>query len=721
MKTRFDFVIVNTTKSNLKYDDIIKTIQSRDKIAQRLTCFDAPGLTGAAYENMGRIFGGTREQHIEWLNQANSIVNEQLKYLQDYANQAEETVAQNLIISQRNRAKTDSYKIENLLLQQRIKDQEFGLREIEAKVNETKCQQVLLEHELESLNVTKLSFLYNITPSQKSFLLQTAIITGKEDIIDLIISSDYNPNFQRGDKEGLVHTAIRLDKKHLVQKIVAKRVNLTLNDKDGKTPLYLAIELRKTDLMDLLYSNDTVSETLLSAIKLDNKFIIESIFKHYPNLANRKNIENKTLLSTALEKNQSELANLFLTKGGDLEEAIASNQSLESINLKGSRGKPEDIVVLVKLINDNNSINTLDLSDSQLSINGEKELIRGLEDNFSITQLNLSNNNLSSASNSGLCNFVRFNASLQYLDLSNNQFNRQFGVDLAYALAGNNSITYLNLSKIATDQEAILALAEFLEDNTSLKYFHFSDNNVGPQLVKPLIDSLKHSRSIKISNLSNNNLQESGAILVSELLTNNKFLSDLDLSGNNFGDVGAIFIANTLRMNIALLKIDLSHNNISIVGLRALAETIEVNFSLIDINLSSNNFTKESAIGFASFSLNNLSILKLTGSGELLVEMSEKLSNNKILFAKNLSQLKSDTFVNHDNTSFIKQIYILFKQLQYMSENYNHNELSGNEAQIYTSKLSNQLQNYLENSQQTIFNPVEIELIAQLQQEISGI
>jgi len=277
------------------------------------------------------------------------------------------------------------------------------------------------------------------------------------------------------------------------------------------------------------------------------------------------------LMELNLNRNQITLAD------GKFTAALASNTSLQKINLHGNTIGDEGVRSLASALKLNSTLESIILNGNQISKDGAQFLAEAL----------------------------MINKMLRYLNVHGNNIGDEGAQSLAKALKVNNSLVSIDLNQNQISTVGANFLAEALMVNKILENLYMNINNIGDEGVQSLSSALKLNNTLESIILSGNRISKDGAQFMAEALMVNKRLVSINLHSNNIGDKGAESLATALQVNNAMRSVILSSNQISKVGVKFLAKALMVNTSLLSINLSNNFIDDEGALCLAeSFTVN---------------------------------------------------------------------------------------------------------------------
>ena len=197
-------------------------------------------------------------------------------------------------------------------------------------------------------------------------------------------------------------------------------------------------------------------------------------------------------------------------------------------------------------------ISDLDLSSVSIGGSGAASLSQALATNSSLNSLNLHWNIIGASGATSLSQALAVNSSLTSLDLSFNSIGASGATSLSQTLAVNSSLTSLDLSENSIGASGATSLSLALSVNSSLTSLDLSHNIVGAPGATSLSQALAVNSSLTSLDLSHNIFGDSGATFLSRALAANSSLISLNLRVNSIGAAGATSLSQALAANPSL-------------------------------------------------------------------------------------------------------------------------------------------------------------------------
>ena len=355
----------------------------------------------------------------------------------------------------------------------------------------------------------------------------------------------------------------------------------------------------------------------------------------------------------------------------------------------------EDVVKIVKLLQNNTTIITLNFSSNHINYNGIIALANLLKTNTTITSLDISNNKIGDNGLQELTEVLKTNNTITVLNIRKNKIGDNGAIEIAEVLKTNKTLISLDIGNNNIGDMGGIAIFKALEFNVSLKTLSFSYNNFSNNCIKH-IKALQQNKTLISLDIGNNNIDSNGAIEIAEVLKINNTLTEINISNNKIGESGTIAIADALKINKTLKKLDISNNKIGNIGASALYEALKINNTLAKLDISMNISINSDIINNIDthFRFNPpLETYNTESSASSASSASSITStNNNILVDKNIQFIKDNisSFKNLSNnntidTVFNDQVNNLTISYDYFKSLINNNYINGLEA--ITSKV----------------------------------
>ncbi|MES2121211.1 MAG: hypothetical protein V4492_00360, partial [Chlamydiota bacterium] len=168
--------------------------------------------------------------------------------------------------------------------------------------------------------------------------------------------------------------------------------------------------------------------------------------------------------------------NKFGSEGGlNLTQALVTNSTLNTLNLRFCEQKPENASAFRTLFAANTTLTSLDLSDNQLGEQGGLDLAATLNISTSLFLLNLANCEITSTGCEAVASSLVGNSTLISLNLSHNPVDDSAVSSIATALKSNGTLTEFSLDGNTLTAEQGARIAAALTQNTSLSSLQLGD------------------------------------------------------------------------------------------------------------------------------------------------------------------------------------------------------------------------------------------------------
>nr|CAG8564503.1 8892_t:CDS:2 [Entrophospora candida] len=272
-----------------------------------------------------------------------------------------------------------------------------------------------------------------------------------------------------------------------------------------------------------------------------------------------------------------------------LTEVLQSNETIETINLKGSEIEKVGSVLLTKALKNNTTIHTLIIPDNNLCDQGVSYLSKSLETNKTIRCIELAGNNFGDKGMESFCRALEINMTLESLDLSWNNIHSR-GLEFLSKLIERPScsIHTLDISNNEIGHKGVEILGKALELNKSIITLNLEHIRIGSKGIEILSVSLTKNKYLEKLILAENNIDNKGVEVLSDALKINSSLHTLDLEGNIIGDSGAetlikamnraaliAFTENKVGTTIFTKTIFLRRNQITREGIKKATKNVE--------------------------------------------------------------------------------------------------------------------------------------------------
>ena len=265
-------------------------------------------------------------------------------------------------------------------------------------------------------------------------------------------------------------------------------------------------------------------------------------------------------------------------------------ERVKCINGSNKDLKDEDLDELIKEINTSTVLREIKLSNNLITL-ADGRFTAALASNTSLQKINLHGNTIGDEGVRSLASALKVNNTLRYINLIGNQISKDGAQFLAEALIVNTSLDNFYLQSNRIGDEGVQSLCAALKVNTTLTRINLNCNQISKVGVKFLADALMVNIRLEILNLIGNKIGDEGAQSLRAALKLNSTLKSIDLDENQIGKVGSKFLAEALTVNTTLESIYLNGNNIGDEGAQSLAESFTVNRSLRSIQLCNNRIT----------------------------------------------------------------------------------------------------------------------------------
>ncbi|CAG8465656.1 12004_t:CDS:2 [Ambispora gerdemannii] len=264
-----------------------------------------------------------------------------------------------------------------------------------------------------------------------------------------------------------------------------------------------------------------------------------------------------------------------------LMDVMMANETVESINLRGSEIEKTGAVLLGKALKNNHTVQTLILADNSIGDQGVEYLSKSLESNKTLRYLDLAGNNIGDKGMERFCRFLTSNFTIEQLDLSWNNIRSKSVENLIPVLEHKRcNIRILELGNNEIGYKGAESIAKTLEVNQSLISLDLDHTKIGTKGCEAIAKALEKNNTLQKLILAENYIEDRGAEVLADGLLLNSSISIVDLEGNMIGDVGANNIVKAMDKSAALAfaqsrefgnmmrTIYLRRNQISRIGLR---------------------------------------------------------------------------------------------------------------------------------------------------------
>lgn len=245
-------------------------------------------------------------------------------------------------------------------------------------------------------------------------------------------------------------------------------------------------------------------------------------------------------------------------------DAMYTNKSIRSLDLRGSYLMDECIIALANALKSNKIITKLNLSDNRCTKDGLLAIADLFLMNTPLTDVDISlffigddNDEMCKAA-FVLMESFEFNTNIKQISLAENCLDEQSLSRFAKSIRANKTLTHIDLSINYICTAQMMELANAINSHHSLTHVKFSQIPVTPCPVN-VHDILTQFNRIVHLDLHNNRIELEGARAISELLKTNPYLEFLDISQTEMVATGGItLIIDALCSNTTLRYLDVS-------------------------------------------------------------------------------------------------------------------------------------------------------------------
>jgi Ran GTPase-activating protein (RanGAP) involved in mRNA processing and transport len=226
--------------------------------------------------------------------------------------------------------------------------------------------------------------------------------------------------------------------------------------------------------------------------------------------------------------------------------------------------------ILGDALRSNNTLHSLDLRNSGLGAEAIKAIAEGLRANDSIRSVDLFGNSIGLGAEK-LAQALLTNTRMESITLSSCEIGDEGLVHISRALLRNTSLRTLLLRNNGFTASGMNELAVCLAENGTLSLLDLGDNKIGDEGAESLSQGLVGNFALKKLVVRKTDIGDDGVEALAVVLPNTG-IEVLDLRANKVGDQGAAALATMLPENEVLMRLELADNNLGESGLSALTE-----------------------------------------------------------------------------------------------------------------------------------------------------
>lgn len=277
-------------------------------------------------------------------------------------------------------------------------------------------------------------------------------------------------------------------------------------------------------------------------------------------------------------------------------EKLKENNSLLSLNLSFNSLR-QGFASLAQVVATNHTLEKLDIAYNKIRPEDFEDLGRMIQFNKSITKLDLSRNSVGIAGAQVISNALQMNpATLRKLNICYSVLHAEGARWIARGLRDHVGLTYLEMSRNSIDDAGAVAVAKMLQKNATLTFINLKHNQVKREGAKAIAASLHLNKTLKTLMMSENEIGSDGANALAQALAINQSMTRLDVSHNYIFVEGGYAMSKMLLLNKTLKSVDLSNNFIDTEGYVALAEACKINSTLSCLKMYPSNSKKHPLI-----------------------------------------------------------------------------------------------------------------------------
>lgn len=242
--------------------------------------------------------------------------------------------------------------------------------------------------------------------------------------------------------------------------------------------------------------------------------------------------EGAIRLSKALQLNHTcikvlRAMNNSITKsaGDELAFALATNTSLEAVNLSHNRLQSMGIIKIFKSLQESNTtLKVLEVECNDITDWAADNIAAALKINVSLEELNLSGNSLKTKGAIKIFNALKSNKTLKLLSMRSCDIIDQAGDYIANVLAVNNGLEKLILCSNQLQTAGATKIIQSLANNVTLKLINLWNNNITDQITYDLSEVLIKNSTLEELVLSKNQISANGVKTILTGLQKNRAL-----------------------------------------------------------------------------------------------------------------------------------------------------------------------------------------------------
>jgi Ran GTPase-activating protein (RanGAP) involved in mRNA processing and transport len=238
----------------------------------------------------------------------------------------------------------------------------------------------------------------------------------------------------------------------------------------------------------------------------------------------------------------------------------------------------EDLDDIIKELETSTVLMEVNLSNNLITL-ADGRFTAALASNTSLQKINLWDNKIGDEGVRSLASALKVNNTLRCINLYGNTISKVGAQFLSEALMVNTSLDNMNLHSNSIGEDGVQSLATALQVNSTLKSINLSGNQICAVGTKVLAKTLMANIMLEDLNLNNNMIGDEGAQSLGDALKVNNNLRCIILSGNQISKVGAKCSAEALMVNTKLEDMNLSTNSIGDEGAQILCAVLQVNKS----------------------------------------------------------------------------------------------------------------------------------------------
>ena len=273
-------------------------------------------------------------------------------------------------------------------------------------------------------------------------------------------------------------------------------------------------------------------------------------------------------------------------------EAMVTKTCLQYIDISGNVLSDQNVVLIVKVIENNQNLKKLNFSNCTLQSTGCQQLFKAIAKITNLTHLDLSNNVFTDVAVDDFALMIHQNMSLEHLNISGCSSTVYDFEKITKSLVILKSLHHLDLSCNATNIVSAENVAAIITNNAYLEDLDVSHCEVHESVLLEIIIAMKNNHDLKNLYFNSNSVSCEEATKFALVVSNNQFLEKVDFSDCSFTEISVNSILSSLSNLTSLKHFGISSNTITNHVVHKMADVIDSNTQLTHLNISDSKITE---------------------------------------------------------------------------------------------------------------------------------